>query len=732
MERILKTIKYIILGIIFLTPFIPLIVADSLFFPFITGKNFAFRVLIEIAFALWIILALYDKRYRPRRSWILIFFFLFLLSSALSTIFGANPYRSFWSNYERMEGLITYLHLFAYFLLLISMFRTERLWKWFFHTIMGVGVITAIYGILQLAGKLAIHQSTARLDATLGNASYLAIYMVFNAFLALYYLVKEKRWYRWFYLPLFFLFSFILYHTATRGAILGFVGGLLAAGIILALFSRQRRIRVVSFAGAAVIVLAVLGFLAVKNTDFVSSSPVLSRFAKISFNETTTQSRLVIWKMSWEGFKERPLLGWGPENYNLIFNKYYQPILYKQEPWFDRAHNVFFDRLTTGGILGLLLYLALFASAIYYLLLKRQNFKRAPVEAGIFSGLLAAYFFHNLFVFDNLVSFLVFFAVLAFIHNRSVGAEEVEAARGASEKTAAGYDGNKAILSSLVVVAFVFIFYFVNVPAFLACRTLLYAFRASAAGNAQLAFNNFQKAISYDSFGTAEAREHLTKFANKVLTSPFLGKEFKQEVFSYAAGQMRDQIERSPTDIRYMMFLANLYNRAGQPDKALPVLERALKLSPKKQMIYFELGSAYVNKKEYDKAEKVLKQAYDLEPSYAEAAKIYAVALIYNKKEREAEELLKKRFGSEILPEQRFVSAYLAAGDYERVVEVWKKIIEKNPNNAQYYVSLAATYLQIGQRDKAIESLEKAIELEPRFKEQGEYYINEIKAGRNP
>ena len=58
--------------------------------------------------------------------------------------------------------------------------------------------------------------------------------------------------------------------------------------------------------------------------------------------------------------------------------------------------------------------------------------------------------------------------------------------------------------------------------------------------------------------------------------------------------------------------------------------------------------------------------------------------------------------------------------------------MEQNPSNAQYRVSLAAGYLRINERMKAIEQLQKSIEIESKFKQQGEYYINEIKAGRNP
>ena len=68
--------------------------------------------------------------------------------------------------------------------------------------------------------------------------------------------------------------------------------------------------------------------------------------------------------MAIKGFKEKPILGWGQEGFNYVFNKYYDPALYPYEPWYDRAHNAFLDWLMAGGLPAFLLYLALFVTAI--------------------------------------------------------------------------------------------------------------------------------------------------------------------------------------------------------------------------------------------------------------------------------------------------------------------------------------------------------------------------------
>ncbi|MSU55745.1 MAG: hypothetical protein EXS51_00335, partial [Candidatus Taylorbacteria bacterium] len=158
--------------LVFLVPFVPLIVASSLFFPFITGKGFAFRILVEVMFALWLLLAIRDKAFRPKRS--LLFFGVasFLAIVLLADIGAENPFKAFWSNFERMEGFITMMHLGVYFLVASSVLNAEKWWLRFFSTSVGVSAFLGIYGLLQLAGKIVINQGGVRLDGTFGNAAY--------------------------------------------------------------------------------------------------------------------------------------------------------------------------------------------------------------------------------------------------------------------------------------------------------------------------------------------------------------------------------------------------------------------------------------------------------------------------------------------------------------------------------------------------------------------------------
>lgn len=725
-------LRYGILSGIFLILFIPLYVSNEMFFPFISGKNFAFRIIVEIAFALWLVLAYRDIAYRPKKTWMLITFGVFVAVLALADIFGENFYRSFWSNYERMEGLIAHLHFLAYFVLLLAILKTEKLWERFFQTSLGVSAVIGVYGLLQLAGKLAIHQSGVRLDATLGNSTYLAVYMMFHIFIAVMFALRETtaKGMRYVYGAVALLDLFVLYHTATRGAILGLLGGALFTSMLLVFWKRDNRlVRNVSIGIIALAIILVGSVLVFRNSNFIKENPVLSRFATISLTETTTKSRFLIWNMSFKGVKEHPLLGWGQENYIVVFNKYYDPKLYQQEPWFDRSHNVFFDWLIAGGILGLLAYLSFFALAIYYLLRPRGVFSLS--EKAVLAGLLSGYFFQNIFVFDNLTSYLMFFSILGYIawRNGEAGALLVPAKQlKNSPKNISAPSG--LVFIPVVLVVTLAIIYFANIKPILASISIIEAIKPQQAG-IEKNLSLMESVFTYDTFASGEAREQLLQMAVRVQTLN-IPAELKQKFFATTRKEMLVQTSENPRDARYEFFFGAFLNKFGLYDEALQHLERARALSPRKQAIIIEMANSYSGKRDFKKSLEISAEAYKLEPNYIDARTGYGIAALYARENKLAEELLLPIYGTMIILDDRIVNAYIERGEYSKVLSIWQARLKSNPENPQYRLALAATYMKIGERGKAIAEIKEVIKLYPDFKKQGEFYISEIEAGRNP
>lgn len=117
---------YSIIALIYAVFFTPLIISTSLFFPYIAGKAFAFRLLVELATLLYIVLVAFDRSYLPKKSAILASIVVFTAILGISTLTAEDPTRSFWSNFERMEGYVTILHLFFFFIVAASVFRTKK------------------------------------------------------------------------------------------------------------------------------------------------------------------------------------------------------------------------------------------------------------------------------------------------------------------------------------------------------------------------------------------------------------------------------------------------------------------------------------------------------------------------------------------------------------------------------------------------------------------------------
>lgn len=721
-----KILRYALLTGIFIVPFIALIVSGKMFFPFITGKNFMFRILVEMLLGGWAILAILDKAYRPKFSPLFIAVLTFLGIITVADFLGVNPFKSFWSNFERMEGLISLIHLVGYFVVVGAVLNTEKLWNRFFNTSVAVSVIIGVYGLLQIAGKIAINQGGVRLDATFGNASYLAVYMFFHIFITAFLLIRYQgmSWVRYMYGAIITLQLIVLYFTATRGAILGLVGGVLLTALLISIFEKEKKfIRKISIGVLASVIVFVGIFIVIKDTQFVRQNNTLGRLSSISLKEGNT--RFTIWKMALQGVKERPILGWGQENFNFVFNKYYNPSLYAQEPWFDRVHNIVFDWLISGGILGFLTYFSIPVLMLYYLW-RKLEINLSVTEKSVLTGLLAGYLFHNMFVFDNMMSYILFFSVAGYIYAHSIKSKTDLHTDGLKKYNQE--DGFKMIAISVIIIAVIFFIYFFNIKGILAARTLIQGISPQSSIDINVA--KLEKALAYNTVGRQEVIEQMAVIA---LRAKNIGADINVQTkfFELANREMGKLVEEKTNDARVRIFYASLLNNFGFYDKALPHLEKAVELSPNKQLILFEYGTVYLNKGEFDKALEIFERVYNLAPNFKEAEIIYRAGAIYAGKEDE----INKKLGpisDKDRTDKRIINAYAKADRFDEVIKSWEIALKDDPDNAQIHLSLGASYLQIGRRQDAIDEIQKAIDLDESLKKQGEFYIKEIRAGRNP
>lgn len=603
------SLSYLLIGVTFLITILPLLVFDGLFFPFITSKAFVFRLLVEVGVIALLLLATIDRSYIPRITPITVFFFVFVAVMLIADLLGLNVVRSIWSNFERMEGWMMLVHLFGLLLIFDRVLFVGDLWKRFLQCSLGVSLIVGVHGVQQLLGVAEIHQGGVRVDANFGNATYLAVYTLFHAFFAAWlFFSTSSFWLRSVYGFIAGLNFILLYFSGTRGALLGLAAGVAVSLFVYAISTKSKKLIAL---GLGFVLLGALGFgvlQSYKEHSFVKNDPVLTRIASISFEAGETRFR--IWNIALQGFYERPLLGWGQGNFNLVFSKYYNPKLHSQEPWFDRAHNVFFDWLIAGGVFGLGAYLLLFGSLFWFLSFGRFDLH----EKAIGLGLLTGYGVNNLFVFDNLLSYVPFVLLIAFVGSRV-----------SRVYTFPKMEFPKEIAQSLIIIVGIFVMYSVTIPALNANAALLRGLNGSYPLEERRA--SFKEAISYNSFANQEIREQMVQLALRSVQSSNISDRTKILLLSDAAGEIQKQAELMPRSARIHLLYGIMVRMLGDAEFAEEILEKALLNAPKKQTIMFELGLTKDLLGKEEEALTLFKEAYLLDTEYEQARELYKTML---------------------------------------------------------------------------------------------------------
>lgn len=602
--------------IVFLTP---IIVAPTLFFPYITGKNFFFRIAMELTFGVWLALATLYPQYRPRRGLVLVVFSVFIAVTSVAALFGVDPYYSFWSNFERMEGIVTYLHLFALFLVTSSVFYTMRQWSMLLHVSIAASILVTLYGFLEWTGSVMVPGSTAGeggvgIFSTLGNQIYLAAYLLFHFFLlALAFFGTKNNWLRFGYIAILFAEFFIFLFTGTRGAMIGLAGGCIAALVGLMVFSFKTHKKISLAAGALLLVggVAVFTLIQYRDSDFVRSRDLLARIADIRATSNTAQSRFMIWNIAWEGFKERPLLGWGSGNFIIPYATYYNPDLFGNEPWFDRVHNMHLEWLFAAGILGFAGYIGLIISGFYIMVRLWWKNMLSSFQSAVAAGALVAYLGQNTFVFDTIITYLFFVLLLAFLQSMATARTQETVAANAPPRSLPSAEGGYMFLAAFFVVAAIGVVIVLNIKHIRVASGIIDMLNTVGQGRTVADITKkLDDLAAARSFGTTEARD---RFVDVVLAATRQQSNIPPAdllfLVSRGADEMKKEVERQPKNVKSLIALGKLlqlrFVATGSEkdrDEAIRIYEQAIAQAPHYPSSHIGLAEVYLAAQDYTRA----------------------------------------------------------------------------------------------------------------------------------
>lgn len=613
---------------LFATLLVPIIVWPGFFFPFTTIRAVYFRVLVEIACAIMLYLVL---RRKTRATIGADPVFLSLLSwtavNLIAAIFGAAPLRSVFGDHERMGGVWFWVHLLGFYVAL-RCFLQEEYWRRFFRAAVAVALLVVAFGFAQSRFRIVpIGILGLETGATIGNPGILAAYLLLAVGLCALLAVQGTARTRIVYCVVGFVLVGAMVLTGNRSSALGLLVGAGVGAASYAIWSGSfKGIRAVAI---VVLLAAALGVSFAASTSWIRPAAAqLPLVRKLAAGVDSV--RIIQWRAAAEGIRRRPLLGVGPENYQIVWSEFHHPEMYRFEGdirW-DRAHNAALDALATTGVAGLIALIGVWV-ALVLAARRAANTQGSPgnssareMVASAVIGCFAAYGFYLLFWFFDLSSAMVWIALAAFIATRAAGGTAF---------LEFGEPRERRWQTSFVLAAggavFVAVLYVHGVETLRMARTLdratdphrsldnaLRDYQSVFASPAPVTQHAFPLYANYLRGLYGRFREVQSDPASAALfDSSFVlaVREFERQA---VADPLNERI--SIQHARVLLLGAYYYRSPRLYEAAIGKIQRAIKLAPRRVNPYLVLGLAYTNAQRHEEALAAFYRAYTVYPPH--------------------------------------------------------------------------------------------------------------------
>ena len=756
----------------FLILALPLLNLPPWFSPPDWGKTIVFRIILSILIFLFLYQLFSPNRYTIFSTivekinqnkiafWLLIALFgVFFLAN----VFSLDLYFSFWGNPYRAGGFLNFSFYIIFAILAFLILRKSD-WQKIWDFAIFIGILVSIIAIFQQFGILSkvFIPFSGRPPSTVGGPIFLAIYLLLLSFLALSFGIKEvKLWKKLFYFLSFLLFiSVAIFITQTRAVMIGFGIGFLFF-LIFYPFKNFWLSLGLKILALTLLIFGVYGVYYLntqpKIPEFIQENKILTGvISRLSIKAGLADPRVSGWKVAKQAIMDRPILGYGPENFSIGFDKYYDPSLPQIEKmpgaittWWDRAHNFVFDIGVTAGIPALIIYLALFG----FLFFKLQRLKYADsygyengsmrIMAHGIQATFLAYLAANFFSFDTFSTYLISFLLIGYsLHLISINQQnQYESApqeqgfmrikRIYADITKNPY--KSALLSVLICVLVWFVWGF-NLKPLRINKEINLALFLAQNKRCEEALNLMEKFLPTNTFLNNYLRRKYVEIIDKcVLEKPELTEILAQK----AVEIMAENTKNEPYDTRNWLLAGSYTNiliekgNKNLKEKANYFFEKAYKLSPKRQETFIEWIKTDLLTGEYQKAKEKGEECIKLNEKLGDCWWLKGISEIYLGETENAENDFKvaAKNGYSVASENSFLQlakVYLDLKDYQKLSQIYLKLIEINPSKVQYRAYLASCYKELGEFEKARKTALEILEIMPEAREDVEKFLEEL------
>jgi len=332
------------------------------------------------------------------------------------------------------------------------------------------------------------------------------------------------------------------------------------------------------------------------------------------------------------------------------------------------------------------------------------------------------YAVHNLFVFDNLYSYVYFFAILALIDSQTARPiQKIEDAPVLSAEDGMTYALPVAAACAVALI------WFVNVPGMQVAGKLIVALSPSPSGlDANIA--TFEDLAAHPAFAAQEIREQIVSSAASIIQSTSATNEQKKKIAMLAITEMQKQVASYPQDAREHLQLSYIYRAIGDSDNALKEIHLASALSPKKESIWIELGVTSWDKGDVKATQEAFSSAYALGPQFSDLAVYAAAGDISAGDLSGADTILRSTFGTTTVDNNVLAVAYYRTKNWPRLIGIELLRVANPSATADTWFALAAAYYTSGDKANAIKAVNNAVARFPEAAASGAAAIKQITA----
>ena len=171
-----------------------------------------------------------------------------------------------------------------------------------------------------------------------------------------------------------------------------------------------------------------------------------------------------------------------------------------------------------------------------------------------------------------------------------------------------------------------------------------------------------------------------------------------------------------PRDAAATYEMADIYSQKKEPDKALPLAEKAVKLDGSNKWYKILLFQLYQAESQYDDAEKVIDELVTEEPDNLDYLQEKALNNIYEGDLKDAIKIydfIESKIGITEEISQQKQRIYKMMGKPEKGIQEIEKLSDAYPEETRYMEMLAELYMKSNMPDKALEMYNRILKVDP-------------------